>query len=73
LKFEATKKLLERGTGATYVTEESLAKLEVPIGLATEFPKRYARYMRSISLLDEGNMQKIEQSLLRILTKKLTD
>src|SRR5215813_11406455 len=40
--------LLERGTGATYLTEKDLLDLYVPINLAREFPNTYRKYKRAI-------------------------
>jgi hypothetical protein len=40
--------LLEQGTGAAYIPEASLRKLEIPIGLPSLFPLQYRRYRRAV-------------------------
>ena len=55
--------LLERGTGATYLTESDLKKLLIPIGLAKEHACLFQQYLTAISLENFERMKKIEHHL----------
>ena len=55
--------LLERGTGATYLTESDLRELLIPIGLAKEHACLFKQYQTAISLQNFEQMKKIENHL----------
>lgn len=59
-------KLLERGTGATYITEKDLANLYVPIYLYRENPDLYAKYKYSVAKQKFAAMKDIEQQARQI-------
>ncbi len=55
--------LLERGTGATYLTESDLRELLIPIGLAKEHACLFKQYQTAISLQNFEQMKEIENHL----------
>jgi hypothetical protein len=50
-EMDWTKPLLERGTGASYVSQESLLNLQIPTALHLNYPKTY----KSFSIGQNGN------------------
>ena len=60
LKGSSSSALLERGTGASYITIESLSSLEVPSNLHVSFPRHFGLYARAIRARRANWMLKIE-------------
>jgi tRNA1(Val) A37 N6-methylase TrmN6 len=63
LKFASTSALLERGTGASYITIDALASLLVPSNLHMMFPHAFRRYLRAIRARRANVMLSIEVSV----------
>jgi hypothetical protein len=61
------RKLLERGTGATYVTEGDLLNLKIPMNLYKFYSKSYDRYRTAVSKRDIHAMIEIEEYLRKEL------
>ncbi len=58
--------LMERGTGATYMSEGDLRKLFVPIGLFRENPIIYTNYQHAIACMQINFMKEIEYQVRQI-------
>ena len=54
--FDWAKSLIERGTGATYVGQEGLLELELPMGLHLIFPVEYKRFLKGQALLSSNRV-----------------
>ena len=54
--FDWAKSLIERGTGATYVGQEGLMELELPMGLHLIFPVEYKRFLKGQALLSSNRV-----------------
>lgn len=63
--------LLERGTGATYLTEKDLLDLYVPMNLANRYSKAYGKYRRAITSGDRPTVKAIEDQMLRVLRRSV--
>ena len=61
--------LLERGTGATYITQESLRALRVPIGICNIFRSAYAEYCKAIRLRSAASIENIERAILSKMSR----
>ena len=55
--------LLERGSGASYVSAHDLNELSIPLLLAKAYPNEYATYRSSCAVNDSTTMQAIEKSI----------
>lgn len=64
--------LLERGTGASYITEQSLNELRVPTSLHKCFPRSFKEYKAAIHSRAFSRMQLIESSVANQLCRKCT-
>ena len=62
--------LLEKGTGACYVTEKSLNELAVPAALHKKFPKSYQKYKVAVAGRSFDEMHRIEKYIQRRLVNK---
>ena len=61
LQSPAVRRILERGTGATYLTEDGLGSLRIPMGLAAQFPTAYRRFRSALSACHAGELDQIEK------------
>ena len=55
--------LLERGTGASYLTEATLKGLSIPVGIADRHVNLFRRYLRAIRSMVPQTMMSIENEL----------
>jgi tRNA1(Val) A37 N6-methylase TrmN6 len=54
---------VEHGTSATYIAEDSLRSLRIPMKVKEMYPRLYRRYVKSIKVGDGRALMKIEDSL----------
>jgi len=62
--------LVERGTGATYITEQALLELPVPTALRLIFGREFKSYLMALRRKDPHAMRSIEKKTRHILTNK---
>ena len=62
--------LVERGTGAAYITESALLELLVPVALPLVFDAEFASYEKAFKKKDSISMRAIEANVHRILESK---
>ena len=67
----SAKSLLERGTGASYVTENSLRELYVPVGLADRYPSCFADFSDAIRKRSNRRAEKAVSRVARYLIKAI--
>ena len=58
--------LIERGTGASYITENGLRNLMIPIGLCRDHPLKYMKYCYAVNQDSALMMRSIEDQLSKI-------
>ena len=58
--------LLERGTGATYISEDDLYNLDVSIGLVKKTPKMYFNYQQAVMHKQFRYMKEIEHQIRQV-------
>lgn len=62
--------LVERGTGASYITEASLNALVVPMGLHRRFSKSFHKYKAAVARQSFREMCRIERYVQKYLMKR---
>eukprot|EP00456_Euglypha_rotunda_P007812 TRINITY_DN1143_c1_g1_i12.p1 TRINITY_DN1143_c1_g1~~TRINITY_DN1143_c1_g1_i12.p1 ORF type:complete len:119 (-),score=8.67 TRINITY_DN1143_c1_g1_i12:390-746(-) len=67
LRSKLLRQLLERGTGAIYVTASSLEAFEIPYGLDMAFPNESKRYRRAASARNRVRMLEIELEVAELV------
>jgi N-6 DNA Methylase len=60
LANESGKHLIERGTGASYITEEDLNNLIIPLSLANRKPQAFKKYKKAIKNRAYNKMVRLE-------------
>jgi hypothetical protein len=55
--------LVEHGTSATYIAEDSLRNLQIPMRVKDVYPRLYCRYVNSVKAGDGKALMKLEASL----------
>jgi hypothetical protein len=65
LHCDVIRTLLERGTGACYITADALQSFRIPCGIHKAFPKEYLVYRRSAAACDREKMLEVEAAVLR--------
>ena len=63
-------RLLEKSTGATYISAHTLSALTVPVHLNRQFPKLYRKYKRAIQMSDASASLEIEENVRQILGRE---
>jgi hypothetical protein len=66
--LDAVQRLLERGTGATYVTAEGIRDLWIPTKLAQVFPWHFGRYALAAKRGATSKMHALERCVSTMLT-----
>ncbi len=70
----AFSRLLERGTGAGYITSSDLSGILVPSKLADVFSSHFAEYLSAVQLRDFAHMQLLESQVkFALMTQVSTD
>jgi hypothetical protein len=59
--------VIEKGTGASYITERSLNDLQVPIALHKRFPKSFEKYKSAIQKRSFSEMCRVERYVAKCL------
>lgn len=59
--------LIQRTTGASYLTAKELSRLSIPLGLADQFPQEYADYKSAVAERQIDAMLSIEHLIRRSL------
>jgi len=59
--------LVEQGTGATYIAEDSLRNLQIPMKVKEVYPELYDRYVACAKAGDGKALPRIEAELREIL------
>lgn len=68
--FQFGANLVERGTGATYVTEESLSNLKIPYALAATYPDLFLRYEEAVQKRNFSEMIQIENTACSLIEEE---
>jgi hypothetical protein len=55
--------MLERGVGATYITERELGMIRVPTLLRQQYPAGVTKYLKHLRNRDCAGMRSVEQRL----------
>jgi hypothetical protein len=55
--------LLEQGTAAAYITEDSLGRFRIPLDLALRYPIHFGRYERALRIRSLESMLSVEHAL----------
>lgn len=63
LAMSWAKPLLERGTGASYITEDSLRKLILPVGVSERYPRYFAQFAQAI---ERKASRRAQRAVLRV-------
>jgi len=71
LAFEQGRSLLQRGTGASYITERDLRNLSIPFQLSMVYPQLYASYLIAVRQRNYGRMLQVEQEVHRLVGKQV--
>ena len=62
--------LVEKGTGAAYLSKEGLKNLSIPLGLAERFPGYFRRYSAAAKRRDFLSMVQIERTAAESIRKR---
>lgn len=65
--------LIQRTTGASYLTAKELSRLSIPLGLADQFPQEYAHYKSAVAERQIDAMLSIEHNIRRSLTTCISE
>ncbi len=63
--------LVERGTGANYITAKELGQVLVPVNFTNRFPKLFLDYQRAVNCRDFVRMTRIEGRVRGFLERKI--
>lgn len=69
--FEILRSLLERGTGACYVTADALTRFRIPLGVVEGYSREYALYRGASAARDRNTMLRVESEVLRSLLNSI--
>lgn len=69
--FEWSKALVERGTGATYISEESLRDLQIPMGLSKRFYGAFRDFSKAIASSTTSTADQAAQYVMHRLQGRL--
>jgi tRNA1(Val) A37 N6-methylase TrmN6 len=67
LTLEFGPALLERGTGASYISQIDLGRFEIPYALSKGYSKHFERYLKLVKRRDFFDMKKIEVAVAKEL------
>lgn len=69
LSFDYAPALIERGTGATYITETDLRRLLIPVNLSETFPVTFKNYCEAVNNWNFNRMVEIEVETCKLIKK----
>ena len=73
MNFSWSGYILERGTGATYMSKSDLESLEIPIKLAEEWPDQFADFKQAISRRNHDSCQSAIEETCQALAPNLSN
>jgi hypothetical protein len=62
--------MLERGTGASYITVSDLDDLMVPLKFFSIYAATYSKYMKALKTFQFDEMQRLEQFVNRMMRNR---
>ena len=65
------KELLQRGTGASYLSQQRLQTLRIPQQIAQRYPREFTKYSAALRARNIAEMRRIELRVVRRLRRKI--
>jgi hypothetical protein len=62
--------LIEKGLGATYISVGELGLLQIPLSLASHFPRQFAAYKKAAETESWETLRLIEQRVRKMISRR---